>query len=131
MSIYMCGTGDGDTAHVRASLRSFAAAFGLDDLEDHRSAGHGGIVALEVAQSGTRGGYIPYTNRPLKWHTDGYYGATRESVRCFILHCVRNAPEGGENALLDPEIAYIRMRDEDPNLVAALMPASRHDYSRK
>ena len=29
--------------------------------------------------------------------------------------------EGGENALLDPEIAYIRMRDENPDFIAAFM----------
>ena len=28
---------------------------------------------------------------------------------------------GGINRLLDPEIAYIRLRDEDPSLIAALM----------
>src|SRR5690606_19858266 len=36
-------------------------------------------------------------------------------------HCVRPAREGGGNALLDPEILYIRLRDESPALVAALM----------
>ena len=38
----------------------------------------------------------------------------------MLLHCARRAREGGENRLLDPEIAYIRLRDEDPALIASL-----------
>jgi hypothetical protein len=33
---------------------------------------------------------------------------------------VQNAATGGENALLDPDIAYIRLRDEDPRFITAL-----------
>jgi len=36
-----------------------------------------------------------------------------------VLHCVHNATAGGENALLDPEVAYIRLRDEDPRFITA------------
>jgi alpha-ketoglutarate-dependent taurine dioxygenase len=39
----------------------------------------------------------------------------------MVLHCLRAADEGGENALMDPEIAYIRLRDENPDFIAALM----------
>ncbi len=39
----------------------------------------------------------------------------------MLLHCVRPASTGGVNRLLDPEIAYIRLRDQNPNWVAALM----------
>ena len=66
-------------------------------------------------------GTSPYTNRPLSWHTDGYYNAPEDRIRSFILHCCRNAERGGESALLDPEIAYIRLRDENPRFIAALM----------
>ncbi|HEY5720072.1 MAG TPA: TauD/TfdA family dioxygenase, partial [Gammaproteobacteria bacterium] len=41
--------------------------------------------------------------------------------RAFLLHCVRPAAEGGVNTLLDPEILYLRLRDENPEWVAALM----------
>lgn len=106
---------------ARADLRRFAATFGLGDIEDHRSAGSDGIVAIEVtAQDGKRG-FIPYTNKPLNWHTDGYYNGPGEAIRAMILHCVRPASAGGENALLDPEILYIRLRDHSPALAAAMM----------
>jgi hypothetical protein len=39
----------------------------------------------------------------------------------MVLHCVRDAWTGGVNALLDHEIAYIRLRDRDPALIEALM----------
>ncbi len=137
MSFYDCGTAagydcgtaavyDGSTAaddhnDSRAKLRAFMSAFGLHALEAHRSADEDGIVALEVTDTGPRGGYIPYTNRPLSWHTDGYYNAASERIQAMVLHCVRDAASGGENALLDPELAYIRVRDKSIELIKALM----------
>ncbi|MEJ2115108.1 MAG: TauD/TfdA family dioxygenase [Gammaproteobacteria bacterium] len=37
------------------------------------------------------------------------------------MHCIRPAKSGGENSYLDPEIAYILLRDENPDYIAALM----------
>jgi hypothetical protein len=51
-----------------------------------------------------------------------------------LLHCTQAAESGGENDLLDHEIAYIRLRDENPAYIEALMhpqtmtiPANRED----
>jgi alpha-ketoglutarate-dependent taurine dioxygenase len=38
-----------------------------------------------------------------------------------VLHCVRAAREGGDNGLLDHELAYIALRDACPEAVRALM----------
>jgi hypothetical protein len=38
-----------------------------------------------------------------------------------LLHCVERAESGGENELLDHEIAYIRLRDRNPQHIRALM----------
>jgi hypothetical protein len=113
----------GDALRTRQALGVFARHFGLHDFEAHRSANADGIVALEVVGEGGRLGYIPYTNRPIGWHTDGYYNyeGPRRMIRSMLLHCVRSASEGGENGLLDHEIAYIRLRDENPDFIAALM----------
>ena len=63
--------------------------------------------------------YIPYSNKALKWHTDGYYQDS-EIVRSFVLHCV-NAPEsGGQLSLLDPEMLYILLADTNPDWIKAL-----------
>jgi alpha-ketoglutarate-dependent taurine dioxygenase len=42
-------------------------------------------------------------------------------VHGLLLHCVESAETGGENQLMDHEIAYILLRDEDPEHIRALM----------
>jgi hypothetical protein len=123
MAIYDSGGAGTEPDRVRPALRMFAAAFGLLRSEDHRSQGADGAVAIEVAEAGGRSGYIPYSSKPLSWHTDGYYNfhGAGDCVQAMVLHCVRDAAEGGVNALLDHEIAYIRLRDRDPAFIAALM----------
>ena len=102
-------------------LEKFCRGLGLLTMETHRSADKGGVVAIEQTTSGGKGGYIPYTNKPLSWHTDGYYNAVDDRIRAMVLHCVRDASDGGINELLDPEIVYIRLRDQSPAYIAALM----------
>ncbi|MBK5950143.1 hypothetical protein CH339_17220 [Rhodobium orientis] len=121
MAIYRCRSHCDDPATVRQRLRAFAGIFGLRHLEAHRSMDEEGLVALEVVREGGRHGFIPYTDKPIRWHTDGYYNPPEAPIRAMLLHCVRPAAEGGENGLFDPEIAYIRLRDRDPALVKALM----------
>lgn len=65
--------------------------------------------------------YIPYTNKALNWHTDGYYNSNQQRINAFLMHCVRPAKSCGENNYLDPEIAYILLRDENPDYITALM----------
>ena len=116
MAIYRCKNGLVD----RAAICGFAANFGLKRLDHHLCANADGVSELSVALKGDRAGYVPYSNRSLSWHTDGYYNDKPRQVNAVVLHCVQNAATGGENALLDPEIAYIRLRDEDPRFITAL-----------
>ncbi|MCE1238021.1 MAG: TauD/TfdA family dioxygenase [Hyphomicrobiales bacterium] len=112
-----------DEAGSRAAVAAFTRACGLTRFESHRSAGADGIVAIRVTDAPRQAGFIPYSDRPIGWHTDGYYawdGADR-AIQSMVLHCVRPGREGGVNALMDPDIAYIRLRDRDPAFVAALM----------
>ena len=63
--------------------------------------------------------YIPYTDKSLNWHTDGYYD--RKSIFSWLLHCVNPAAQGGENYLLDHELAlreYVLKNDDINNLMA-------------
>jgi len=123
MALYVTRANLADEPRTRRSLLLFGRAFGLVAIEDHRSAEADGIVRIEVVDQGGRLGYIPYTDRPINWHTDGYYNfhGPGRAVRAMLLHCMRPAGEGGVNRLLDPEIAYIRLRDSDPGFVEALM----------
>lgn len=101
--------------------RRLGERFGLTHLDGNMLADEDGISSLRAAPDKSQRGYIPYSNRRLLWHTDGYYNPPARRVRAFVLHCVRPAARGGENALLDHEIAYIRLRDADPGYVRALM----------
>ena len=112
-------TGDPDA--VSNLLRHFAANLGLRIAEKHRSAGKDGIVSLQVSDSVGQKGYIPYSKKPMNWHTDGYYNAPDQKIRAMVLHCVRAADTGGVSQVFDPEIAYIRLRDENPAFITALM----------
>ena len=122
MAIDDSGAAGSDSIRARPALRAFATTFGLRNFETHRSQEDDGIVAIETAASGSRAGYIPYSNRPLSWHTDGYYNyhGPSDCVKAMVLHCVRDAAGGGVSALLDHEIAYIRLRDRDPAFIEAL-----------
>ncbi|MBW7850200.1 MAG: TauD/TfdA family dioxygenase [Rhodospirillales bacterium] len=105
----------------KQAIRRFAAAFGLRRLDANVLADDDGVTPIHAAEGGTRARYVPYTERAISWHTDGYYNAPDRQVRGMVLHCTRPAAVGGESALMDPEIAYILLRDRDPRLVAALM----------
>ncbi len=116
MAIYRCRDNFAD----RAAVRKFASGFGLTRLDHHLCANDDGVSELSVAPEGVRSGYVPYSNRSLSWHTDGYYNVKSQQVCAVVLHCVQTAEAGGQNALLDAEIAYILLRDRDPRLITAL-----------
>ncbi|HFD81525.1 MAG TPA: taurine catabolism dioxygenase TauD [Gammaproteobacteria bacterium] len=111
----------GAPADDRVRLRQLGRQLGLERLDSNLCADGDGITSLRVAQEPRQGEYIPYTSRPLNWHTDGYYNSPAQQIRGVILHCVRPAASGGENRLMDHEIAYILLRDENPDHVRALM----------
>jgi hypothetical protein len=94
--------------------------FGLTELDDNMGADDG-VTSLKVVSGQWRGGYIPYTNKPIHWHTDGYYNPLDYQILALFLHCVSPAAKGGENALLDHEIAYIHLRDTNPDYIKAFM----------
>ncbi|NIM73380.1 MAG: taurine catabolism dioxygenase TauD [Gammaproteobacteria bacterium] len=102
-------------------LRAFAGALGLRSLDLHPWAPQGGIAALRREDGNGRGEYIPYTDRAMRWHTDGYYNTQATAVRGVIMHCVSPAASGGANWLLDPEMLYIALRDIDPACIETLM----------
>ncbi|MGZ8203865.1 MAG: TauD/TfdA family dioxygenase [Burkholderiales bacterium] len=100
--------------------RRLGARLGLERLHANLLADEDGISSLTAAPSKSARGYIPYSSQRLLWHTDGYYNAPLERIRSFILHCVQPAAAGGDNRLLDHEIAYILLRDADPQFICAL-----------
>jgi alpha-ketoglutarate-dependent taurine dioxygenase len=108
-------------ADAAQALRAFGRRIGLLDLDQNLCAEDSGVTEITVKPTDTDHIYIPYTNRPLGWHTDGYYNAGERQVRAWLLYCAQPAAEGGDNELLDHEIAYIRIRDQNPEWIRALM----------
>lgn len=108
-------------ADAELALRAFGTRMGLLGIDQNLCAEDSGVTAITVKATATDNVYIPYTNRPLGWHTDGYYNPGDAQIRAWLLYCACPAAEGGDNELLDHEIAYIRLRDHDPEWVRALM----------
>ena len=123
MAIYTSNTvGDAD----KEIPRRLGTQLGLHSLDSHWLTDDDAISPISVRGAEVRGErkeFIPYTDKPIKWHTDGYYNLPERTVRGLILHCVQRAESGGENQLLDHELAYILLRDENPDHIRAFSQA--------
>jgi len=119
MAIYASRVTDED----KAVPRRLGAQLGLATLDTNFLADEDGITSIAVSGAKAGAGFIPYTTHRIRWHTDGYYNPPGLRIRAMLLHCVRDAASGGDTALLDHEIAYILLRDDDPGHAAALMQA--------
>ena len=131
MAIYACTTGDGGDKNA---IRAIGRTFGLTRLDDNMCADDDAVTSLTVQEDALHKGYIPYSTRPIAWHTDGYYNDLDHQIFSLLLHCVHPAARGGANKLMDPDLLYIRLRDEAPAYIRALMhpeamtiPANRVD----
>ncbi|MFZ0255908.1 MAG: TauD/TfdA family dioxygenase [Gammaproteobacteria bacterium] len=120
MAVYGLG---GSAANTKRMVLALGQQLGLIRLDQNLCADEDGIAAIRVVPEGRPHEYIPYSNRAINWHTDGYYNDQQHQVRAIIMHCVCDAAVGGANALLDPEILYLLIRDENPDYVAALSAA--------
>jgi hypothetical protein len=118
MAVYASRTGSDPDKDIP---RLLGRQLGLVNLDANMLADDDGISPLAVAPAGTRTEFIPYTDRGIKWHTDGYYNTLDRQIRGMVLHCVQRAASGGDNQLMDHEIAYILLRDENPDYIRALM----------
>jgi len=120
MAIYVSTRGDDPDKEL---IRSLGRQYGLEYLDHNMGADDDAITSLKVQPDALHKGYIPYSNRPIAWHTDGYYNRLKQQILGLLLHCVQPAAQGGANQLLDHEILYIQLRDEKPEYIGALMHA--------
>lgn len=118
MVIYASNTGDDADKTI---VHQLAQQFGLQKLDHNWLADDDGLTSLTVASQGDRTNYIPYSDRAIQWHTDGYYNTAEQQIHGLLLHCVRSARQGGENRLLDHEMAYLLLREQNPDYIQALM----------
>lgn len=120
MAVYALSKFAGDMSD-KAMVAAMGKQFGLAHLDCNLYADDDGISALRVSKEKRQHDYIPYSTKPISWHTDGYYNTMEHRIRAMILHCAVPAVKGGENALLDHEMVYLQMRDENPAFIEALM----------
>jgi alpha-ketoglutarate-dependent taurine dioxygenase len=120
MVIYATSLGE---AEDKDAIRALSAQFGLTHLDANWLADEDGISSLTPHEDDgqKRGDFIPYTHHRIRWHTDGYYNPEPRRILAMTLHCVREAQEGGDNELYDQELAYIHLRDNNPEFIRALM----------
>ena len=104
----------------KSLVHALGKQLAMEALDANIRSDEDSVSSLEVReQAGNK--YIPYTNKALSWHTDGYYNALDKQIFGIIMHCVRPAAEGGVNSLLNPENVYMTLRDENPAYIEALM----------
>jgi hypothetical protein len=118
MALYAGKTGADPDPEIPLAM---GRRFGLQDLNKNWLADETGLTSLTVRDDGIRQHYIPYTNRAINWHTDGYYNTADKQIHALNLHVVQQAATGGENALMDHEVAYILLREKNPDYIRALM----------
>ena len=132
MAIYATNLGESED---KAAVRALSARFGLTRLDANWLADEDGISSLtprdedgeaepntpDGHKAARRGDYIPYTHHRIRWHTDGYYNPEPRRILAMTLHCVREAEAGGDNELYDQDLAYIHLRDRDPEWIRALI----------
>jgi hypothetical protein len=120
MAIYDMGQSSPEDKDIP---RLLGQQLGIESLDKNECADDDAFTSLQVVDEGLHSIYIPYSNKGINWHTDGYYNRLSEQIYSMLLHCVRPAQEGGENQLWDNEIVYMLLRDENPDYIKALMQA--------
>lgn len=111
------------TCADKALPRLLGAQLGLHRLDANWLADEDGIspIAVSAQQHGARADFIPYTDKAIRWHTDGYYHPQSRRIEGMVLHCVRAAGVGGVSGLVDHHRLYIALRDANPAWVRALI----------
>ncbi len=120
LALYRFNNPDPSPAKNKQKVTQLASYFGLNRLDKNLCADEDKLTSITVTKHKGQHQYIPYSNKRLSWHTDGYYNTPKQQVHSIILHCEHPAQSGGESLLLDHDIAYILLRDENPAYIKAL-----------
>lgn len=109
----------------KAGLKQFGHQLGLNVLDNNLCADEEAISSIEVREGGSRQeGYIPYTQKALNWHTDGYYNLETQQINAILMYCVEKPESGGANKFLDHEILYGQLREINPDYIKVLTLAN-------
>ena len=65
----------------KAGLKTLGTQLGIDRTDHNFCADGEDVSSVQVSDRCDRPRYIPYSDRPLGWHTDGYYYGSRSGGR--------------------------------------------------
>lgn len=118
LALYRFNQGD---LRSKRLVHRLANRLGLYRIDSNLCADEDSLTSLHVTTHAGQHDYIPYTDKKLSWHTDGYYNLSEAQIHGMVLHCAQPARQGGESWLMDHDIAYILLRDANPAYITALM----------
>ncbi len=107
--------------NTKSNIMNFVEQLGPLQLDSNFCADDDKLTSITQTRHINQHDYIPYSNKRLSWHTDGYYNTTDKQINAMLLHCKQPAQSGGASLIMDHEIAYILLRDENPEFIHALM----------
>lgn len=111
------------SSDTKNNIHTLAKHIGLSRLDGNICADTDKLTSITQTSHKGQHEYIPYSNKRLSWHTDGYYNPPERQINAMLLHCATPAKEGGMSLLMDHEIAYLLLRDENPSYIEGLMQA--------
>jgi len=101
----------------KLSIKNMAHQIGLGNYELDSQSDKDGLTEIrDMEHNDLENEYVPYTNKELNWHTDGYYTNQKNSILSWLLFCKTSAETGGTNKYLDHEIAYILFNNKSSDL---------------
>ena len=113
--------GKAGNSSKKEKILNLAKLLGVSRLDSNICADEDSLTSITQTSHEGQHDYIPYSNKKLSWHTDGYYNPPEKRINTMLLHCAQPAKQGGESLFMDHEIAYILLRDENPDYIEALM----------
>ena len=124
LSLYRYNSSSHSNLNNKQKIHHLANLMGLKNLDKNICADEDRLTSITVALHKNQHQYIPYSNKKLSWHTDGYYNTPENQIYGMLLHCEQPSKSGGTNLFLDHDLAYILLRDESPDYIKAFM---QHD----
>ncbi len=106
--------------NIVEAIISVNQQLGLNNYDQHLYSYSNGIAHITKSENNNQAKYIPYTNKAIGWHTDGYYNEDAKRIRAFTLFCINKALSGGTSEWMDHCMAYILLREDNPDIVQAL-----------
>ncbi len=106
--------------NYESALVDFNQQFSLKAFDQHLYVKNQGLAHITQTNQKDQAEFIPYTDRAIGWHTDGYYNSVENRIRAFSLFCVNPAKQGGENQWIDQQMVYLLLREENPAIIEAL-----------